>query len=193
MADGDGTGAGAPGAAAPSAAAPAAARAAGCPLCGAMGGLPVFEAAAFRVVRAEEPGFPAFYRVVWQAHAAEFSDLAPDDRVRCMEAVAAVERCLRDALSPDKVNLAALGNMVPHLHWHVVARFAWDSHFPGAVWAAPQRERDAVREAAVAARLPALDAAVAARLAALTGAPGGEVAGGVAARGDGARHPGPGA
>jgi diadenosine tetraphosphate (Ap4A) HIT family hydrolase len=151
-------------------AAQADARTAGCVLCDTMGGLPVFEAAAFRVIRAQEPGFPAFYRVVWQAHVAEFSDLPRADRILCMEAVAAVERCLREALSPDKVNLAALGNMVAHLHWHVIARFGGDSHFPGAVWAAPQRERDAAREADVAARLPALDALLAERLAALVGA-----------------------
>ena len=43
------------------------------------------------------------------------------------------------ALQPAKVNLAALGNMVPHLHWHVIPRFADDSHFPQPVWGARQR------------------------------------------------------
>jgi diadenosine tetraphosphate (Ap4A) HIT family hydrolase len=42
-------------------------------------------------------------------------------------------------LQPAKVNLAALGNVVPHLHWHVVARFAWDSHFPQPIWGLAQR------------------------------------------------------
>jgi diadenosine tetraphosphate (Ap4A) HIT family hydrolase len=171
-----GQGRGAPGADAPAGAASGAeaagaVQAAGCVLCDTMGGLPVFESAALRVVRAEEPGFPAFYRVVWQAHAAEFSDLPPADRILCMDAVAVVERCLREALAPDKINLAALGNMVPHLHWHVIARFGWDSHFPAAAWAAPQRERDAAREAEIAARLPALDARLARRLADWMGAP----------------------
>ena len=113
-----------------------------------------------RVIRAQEVGFPAFYRVVWNAHVAEFSDLAGADRVRCMEAVTLVEQALRQHLSPTKINIAALGNMVPHLHWHVIARFAWDSHFPAPVWAPPQRARDAAQEAALAARLPALDAAL---------------------------------
>ena len=54
--------------------------------------------------------------------------------------------------------------MVAHLHWHVIARFADDSHFPGSVWAAAQRERDALREAQVAARLPAAEAAMIERL-----------------------------
>src|SRR2546427_7806463 len=105
-------------------------------------------------------GFPAFYRVVWNAHAAEFSDLDAADRQHCMDAVVVVERVLRERLAPAKINLAALGNMVPHLHWHVIARFDWDSHFPGAVWAPAQRPRNGEREAEVAARLPAIDTAL---------------------------------
>ena len=118
-----------------------------------------------RVIRAQEAGFPAFYRVVWNAHVAEFSDLAAADRVDCMEAVTLVEQALRQHLSPTKVNIAALGNVVPHLHWHVIARFDWDSHFPAPVWAAAQRPGPAAQEAAVQALLPALESQLQARLA----------------------------
>ena len=62
----------------------------------------------------------------------EFTDLAPAERAECMEAVAAVERVLREQLAPTKVNLASLGNLTPHLHWHVIARFDWDSPLSGA-------------------------------------------------------------
>ncbi|WP_443083111.1 HIT family protein [Variovorax sp. PBS-H4] len=141
-------------------------RVAGCPLCEEAGGRAVFEAPAFRVIHAAEEGFPAFYRVVWKDHVAEWSDLAPQDRGLCMDAVVAVEQCLRDALSPAKINLAALGNMVPHLHWHVIARFEWDTHFPSSVWAAAQRGRDPQREAAIEAKLEALEQDMARRLAA---------------------------
>jgi diadenosine tetraphosphate (Ap4A) HIT family hydrolase len=139
----------------------------GCPLCDGPGGRIVFEAPRFRIVHAQEAGFPAFYRLVWREHAAEFSELSRDDRLLCIEAVAVVEQCLRDHLAPTKVNLAALGNMVPHLHWHVIARFDWDSHFPGAVWAAAQRERAHEREAAVEAQLPAMEQAMAVHLGAM--------------------------
>jgi diadenosine tetraphosphate (Ap4A) HIT family hydrolase len=141
----------------------------GCPLCDEAGGRLVFEAPKLRVIHAAEAGFPAFYRVVWNAHVAEWSDLSPDDRRLCMEAVAAVEQCLRDALAPTKINLAALGNMVPHLHWHVIARFEWDSHFPASVWVGAQREREPGREAAISAALPAAEARMAQRLALLHG------------------------
>jgi diadenosine tetraphosphate (Ap4A) HIT family hydrolase len=56
-----------------------------------------------------------------------------------MNAVLATERALRKALQPDKINLASLGNLVPHLHWHVIPRWRDDSHFPAPIWAAPQR------------------------------------------------------
>jgi diadenosine tetraphosphate (Ap4A) HIT family hydrolase len=70
---------------------------------------------------------------------AELSDLSADERSQCIEAVATVERVLIQALAPTKVNLAALGNLVPHLHWHVIARFDWDSHFPQPIWGSLQR------------------------------------------------------
>jgi diadenosine tetraphosphate (Ap4A) HIT family hydrolase len=136
----------------------------GCVLCEGVGGRLVFEAPEFRVIHAEEVGFPGFYRVVWRDHAAEFSDLSVAERTLCMEAVAAVEQSLRDHLAPTKINLAALGNMVPHLHWHVIARYEWDTRFPAPVWAAAQRDRDADREAAVGAQLPAAEAAMIAAL-----------------------------
>jgi diadenosine tetraphosphate (Ap4A) HIT family hydrolase len=136
----------------------------GCVLCEGAGGRLVFEGAKLRVIHAEEAGFPAFYRVIWRDHAAEFSDLDAADRVLCMEAAAVVEQCMRERLKPAKMNIAALGNMVPHLHWHVIARFADDSHFPGSVWAPVQRERNAAREAEIASQLQALEAAMIERL-----------------------------
>ena len=126
-----------------------------CPLCAEDGGALVWRGEHLRVIRAQEAGFPAFYRVVWNAHVAEFSDLSAAERAHCMEAVVLVEQALRQHLSPTKVNIAALGNMVPHLHWHVIARFDWDSHFPAPVWAAAQRPGPADQEAAVHALLPA--------------------------------------
>ena len=129
-----------------------------CVLCDTDGGQLVWRGEQLRVIRADEAGFPAFYRVVWNAHVAEFSELDAGARQHCMEAVTVVEQALREHLAPAKINLAALGNMVPHLHWHVIARFDWDSHFPAPVWAAAQRARNEAQEEAVRERLPALDA-----------------------------------
>ena len=137
----------------------------GCPLCREDGGLLIARHGKFRVIRATGPDAadcPGFYRVVWNDHVAEFSDLAEADQLLCLRAVSAVERVLREQLAPTKVNLAALGNMVPHLHWHVIARFDWDARWPAPVWAAPQRASDDARLAALRERLPACDAAIAA-------------------------------
>ena len=141
-----------------------------CPLCVEDGGALVWRGEHLRVIRAQEAGFPAFYRVVWNAHVAEFSDLAAADRTHCMDAVVLVEQALRQHLSSTKVNIAALGNMVPHLHWHVIARFERDSHFPSPVWAAAQRPSPAAQEAAILARLPALEIALQGKLSKLASA-----------------------
>ena len=140
-----------------------------CPLCHGEGGRLVWQGeragAKLRVVHADEAGFPAFYRVIWAAHVAEFSDLSAAERQWCMDAVVAVEVALRGMLpAPRKINIATLGNMVPHLHWHVIARYSDDSQFPSPVWAAAQRERNAALEATLAGQLPAAEARMAAAL-----------------------------
>jgi diadenosine tetraphosphate (Ap4A) HIT family hydrolase len=138
-----------------------------CELCREAGGTLVFQSAQWRVIRAEDAAFPAFYRVVWRAHVAEWSDLSLADQASLMGAVNAVERVLRDALAPTKINLASLGNVVPHLHWHVIARFAWDSHFPGPVWAAAVREVAPPAATRLRIGIDELDARVARGVAAL--------------------------
>lgn len=132
----------------------------GCLLCTQPGGVPLWQDRAWRVIRAEDADFPAFYRVVARHHVPEFSALLAPERQRCMDLVCTVERVLIEQLRPNKVNLAALGNMVPHLHWHVIARFDWDSHFPQAVWGPRQREVAGGAAARLALSLEALDARV---------------------------------
>ena len=132
-----------------------------CPLCRESGGTLVWHDAQWRVIRVDDVDFPAFYRVIAQAHVGEFSQLEAAQRVRCMALVATLEQVLIERLAPTKINLAALGNMVPHLHWHVIARFAWDSHFPQAVWGPRQRAVEPPALARLALPLAALDAAVA--------------------------------
>ena len=129
----------------------------GCPLCEGSGGRVVLQTPRWRIVHAEEAGFPAFYRLVWQSHVKEFSQLPAAERAECMDVLVAMEQALLRHLQPDKVNLASLGNAVPHLHWHVIGRFAWDSHFPGAVWAQSQRPADPARLQAIGDRLPTVE------------------------------------
>lgn len=110
-----------------------------------------------RVILAAEADYPGFCRVIWNAHVREMTDLAVRDRSHLMAVVFATEAALRDLLKPAKLNLASLGNQVPHLHWHVIPRFADDAHFPDPVWAARRREgiRREVQADALADRLAA--------------------------------------
>ncbi len=133
-----------------------------CALCAEPGGRVVVETPQWRLVHAGEAAFPGFYRLVWNAHVRELSQLSRAQRHACIDALAAVEDAMLRHLAPTKMNVATLGNAVPHLHWHLVARFDWDSHFPRPVWDAALREAPADRQAQLAARLPALENALAA-------------------------------
>jgi diadenosine tetraphosphate (Ap4A) HIT family hydrolase len=109
-----------------------------CPLCHPVGEDVLWRDAFCRVILVDDPDYPGFCRVILNDHVKEMTDLPPRDRQRMMITVLKVEAAVREALNPDKINLASLGNMVPHLHWHVIPRFAGDRHFPDAVWAAPR-------------------------------------------------------
>lgn len=111
-----------------------------CELCDAPGGPLLWQDARCRVISVDEPGYPGFCRVIWNAHVKEMSDLDAADRAHCMTVVFAVEQALRTLMQPDKINVASLGNMVAHVHWHVIPRFADDPHFPQPVWGTRQRE-----------------------------------------------------
>jgi len=132
-----------------------------CPLCDTDGGELVWRGDRARLILVEHERFPGFCRVVWNDHVAELSDLSADDQAWLMRLVAAVERTLREVMAPDKINLAAFGNMVPHLHWHIIPRYRWDTHFPESVWGPAQRAADPARLAALAQALPALRTALA--------------------------------
>jgi len=132
----------------------------GCELCESAGGEIVWQDDLCRVVRVGGPeglDYPGFCRVVWRTHAREMSDLKSAERLHLMTLVFAVEAALRKLFQPDKMNLASLGNVVPHLHWHVIPRFADDRNFPAPIWAEARRpsarpgrpdvSRQALREA----------------------------------------------
>ncbi|MBM4196296.1 MAG: HIT family protein [Gammaproteobacteria bacterium] len=111
-----------------------------CPLCSEPATPSVWADDRCVVVIAGEAAYPALCRVIWRRHVREMSDLAEPDRAHCLRVTLAVEAALRELLNPDKMNIASLGNQVPHLHWHVIPRFADDPHFPDAIWAPQRRE-----------------------------------------------------
>lgn len=124
-----------------------------CELCATPGGTVLWQDARCCVIHVEEPGYPGFCRVIWNTHIREMSDLNAADREHCMHVVFAVERVLRAAMHPDKINIASLGNMVAHLHWHVIPRFTDDPHFPQPIWGVRQRPGTVTRRGAEPAEL----------------------------------------
>lgn len=126
-----------------------------CPLCHPTGERVLWHNGRLRVIAVDDADYPGYTRVIWNDHTAEMTDLAPQDREALMAVVWQVEQAQRRHLRPDKINLAQFGNMVPHLHWHIIPRWRDDSHFPQAIWAQPP-ERSAQQAQAWEARKPGL-------------------------------------
>mgnify|MGYP001434084614 CR=1 FL=1 len=123
-----------------------------CELCNAAGGELLWQNELCRVVLVGDADYRGFCRVILNRHVKEMTDLDTTTRERLMRVVYATEQTLRELMQPEKINLASLGNRVAHLHWHVVARFADDKHFPGSIWGEARQgnvprpvDRDALR------------------------------------------------
>jgi diadenosine tetraphosphate (Ap4A) HIT family hydrolase len=113
------------------------------------------------VILVDDAAYPGFCRVILRDHVREMSDLSHEDRLLLNEAVFRVEQAVREVMQPLKVNVASLGNVVPHLHWHIIPRYADDAHFPAPVWAQAARQTEESVLAARRAQLPDLAAAIA--------------------------------
>jgi diadenosine tetraphosphate (Ap4A) HIT family hydrolase len=139
-------------------------RVAGCELCD-LSAPAVVDNDKFAVILVDDANYPGFARVIWKDHVREVSDLADEDRLLLNDAVYKLELAVRDVMRPLKVNVASLGNVVPHLHWHVIPRYADDAHFPAPVWAQAQRTTDEAVLVARRALVPQLAEAIARRFA----------------------------
>lgn len=84
----------------------------------------------------------------------EIAELNEKQRKLLINEIAQVQTVLRTVFQPHKMNVAALGNMVPQLHLHVIARFREDPAWPGPVWGKlPPRPYDDSALRATIARL----------------------------------------
>lgn len=111
-----------------------------CELCSQAGGTVLWQSDTCRVIRVNDPHYPGFCRVIWNAHVQEMTDLDAVSRNHLMQIVFGVESVVRQLFSPHKINLASFGNMVPHVHWHVIPRWQDDRNFPEPIWGAVHRE-----------------------------------------------------
>ena len=136
-----------------------------CELCDANLGDVIIASPQWRVILVDDPDYPGFCRVIWNAHVKEMTDLSDADKAILMQVVWQVEAAQREVLQPHKINLASFGNMVPHLHWHVIPRYTGDAHFPHPVWAAARTDNvDAAGLQARRALLPRLRETISSRL-----------------------------
>ena len=138
-----------------------------CELCASTGGECLWQNTLCRIVSVGDPDYPGFCRVILNRHAAEMSDLPSAEQQELMRVVFVVEAVVRDVLKPDKINLASLGNMVPHVHWHVIPRWREDRCLPNPIWAPAQRTSTVIP----AADGPALVRQLATELASRLGEP----------------------
>jgi diadenosine tetraphosphate (Ap4A) HIT family hydrolase len=128
-----------------------------CPLCAEDGGVVVCRNDLLRVVLVDDADLPGFVRVIVNGHAKEVTDLDRRAREELWHTVLAVEEVQREIFRPLKMNLASLGNAVPHVHWHLVPRFADDPFYPQPIWGVRQRETPLEVLASRRALVPALE------------------------------------
>lgn len=70
----------------------------------------------------------------------EFSECSRDEKEMIWECLDMIEKEMLRYFNPAKINIASFGNMLPRVHWHVMARFEDDNYFPEPMWGIKQRE-----------------------------------------------------
>ncbi|MGN6518365.1 MAG: HIT domain-containing protein [Dokdonella sp.] len=116
-----------------------------------------------RLLLMDDARFPWLILVPRIAGARELFDLDAVDRVSLLAELDGVGRAFEALLRPDKMNIAALGNVVPQLHVHVIARYTNDAAWPRPVWGEGQAQR--YEPTMLAARIDAIRGAMGALLA----------------------------
>ena len=122
--------------------------------------LPLGEMGLSRLLLMNDARFTWLILVPRRADVREIIDLELADQVTLFAEMTAVSRALQQAFAPDKLNIGVLGNMVPQLHVHIVARFIGDAAWPKPVWGAGVAEPHAgvaAREVAERLRAAGLD------------------------------------
>ena len=92
-----------------------------------------------RIVLINDQNYRGYCRVDLINHVKEMADLDEETRNKFMVVIFQTEKIIKEYLQPDKINLASLGNITPHLHWHIIPRYLSDNHFPDSIWSEKKR------------------------------------------------------
>lgn len=70
----------------------------------------------------------------------EMSEVPQDIKLEIYNVLDIIEKEMLTYYKPEKINIASFGNYMPHIHWHIMARFEEDSYYPEPMWGEKQRE-----------------------------------------------------
>ena len=98
--------------------------------------LEIVSLALSRVLLMNDSSFPWLVLVPAREGIREIHELDIRDRSVLIEEIAVASEVIQALFSPDKINIGALGNLVPQLHVHIIGRFRTDRAWPGPVWGA---------------------------------------------------------
>ncbi len=91
------------------------------------------------MVEVEQSEIP-WVKVFTKRKIKEFSECTLEEKTEIFRIIDITEKLMLEYFKADKINIASFGNMLPHVHWHVMARFKADSYFPEPMWGRKQRE-----------------------------------------------------
>jgi len=93
----------------------------------------------FRIVLVTDQNIKGYLRLELLEHVSEIHQLSESIRQQMYILLHIIEISLVNIFHPDKINIASLGNMTPHVHWHIVSRYKQDNFFPDSIWSKPAR------------------------------------------------------
>jgi len=97
-------------------------------------GLPVLDLPLSRVLLMDDASYPWLILVPRRPGLKDFHDLDREHQHRLCDEISHCSQALQSLFKADKINVAALGNVTPQLHVHVIARFTTDAAWPAPVW-----------------------------------------------------------
>lgn len=105
-----------------------------CLLCNENNDEVIWEDSLCHLISTKEKNQFGIHRLIWKVHVKELSDLSEKNRHHVFEQLTLAEKFVLNEFNPDKINLASMGNKIPHLHWHIIPRWKTDPWWPSTIW-----------------------------------------------------------